>query len=130
MAVVLVADDDATVRAVVRDLLREELAAGVVEARDGYEAILWLQENAADLVVLDLHMPRVDGWGVLHWLKSARRTATMPVVVLTALDGEDVLAGVARRPDAVFGKPFDLDAFVATVAELLARTDAAPTTLH
>jgi CheY-like chemotaxis protein len=126
MAVVLVADDSAMVRAVVRDLLRDELAVRVVEARDGYEAILWLQEHAADLVLLDLRMPRVDGWGVLHWLKSARRTAATPVIVLTALDAEHALDGVDRPPDAVFGKPFDMDALVATVAELLARASAAP----
>jgi CheY-like chemotaxis protein len=128
MAVVLVADDDATVRVVVRDLLQEQLAAHVVEARDGYEAILWLQENRVDLVLLDLRMPRVDGWGLLHWLKSASRTAGTPVIVMTALDARNALAGVDRPPDAVFGKPFDPDAFVTTVAELLARAGAAPTT--
>jgi DNA-binding response OmpR family regulator len=128
MAVVLVADDDETVRSIVRDVLQERLAAHVVEVRDGYEAILWLQEQPCDLVLLDLRMPRVDGWGVLHWLKSARRTAATPVAVITALDAGRALAGIDRLPDAVFGKPFELDAFVATVAELLARAGAAPTT--
>jgi CheY-like chemotaxis protein len=122
MALVLVVDDDPAMRSLVRDVLEAEpeLAVRVREARDGYEALLWLREEPADLVLLDLRMPRVDGWGVLTWLKSSARTASIPVVVLTALDPVIALREVGRGPDRVLAKPFDLDALVETVAALLA----------
>lgn len=116
MAVVLVVDDDPAVRALVRELLETELSVRVREARDGYEAILWLREERPDLVLLDLRMPRIDGWGVLCWLKSSARTAAIPVVVLTALEPAAALRGVGRGPDGVLAKPFDLDALTGIVA--------------
>jgi CheY-like chemotaxis protein len=118
---VLVVDDDPTVRALVRDVLEAEpeLAVRVREARDGYEALLWLREELPDLVLLDLRMPRVDGWGVLAWLKASARTAAIPVVVLTALEPAAALRGVGRGPDGVLAKPFDVDALVGTVAAAL-----------
>ncbi|HEY3079981.1 MAG TPA: response regulator [Chloroflexota bacterium] len=121
MALVLVVDDDPAIRALVREVLEAApgLAVRVREARDGYEALLWLREEPADLILLDLRMPRVDGWGVLLWLKSNARTAAIPVVVLTALDPATALRGVARGPDGVLAKPFDLDALVGTVAAAL-----------
>jgi CheY-like chemotaxis protein len=125
VAVVLVVDDDAAVRAVVRDVLEAALPVRVEEARDGYEAILWLREARADLVLLDLRMPRIDGWGVLHWLKSSRRTARIPVVALTALDFAGTLRGVERAPNGVLRKPFDIASLLSIVTATLAAAPAA-----
>jgi two-component system cell cycle response regulator len=121
MAVVLVVDDDPAVRALIKEVLEAEagLSVRVREARDGYEALLWLREEPVDLILLDLRMPRVDGWGVLIWLKSSARTATIPVVVLTALDPATVLRDIGRGPDGVLPKPFDIETLVRTVTEAL-----------
>jgi two-component system cell cycle response regulator len=119
VAVVLVVDDDPAVRALVRGVLEAELAIRVREAGDGYAALLWMREERPDLVLLDLRMPRIDGWVLLRWLKSSARTAAIPVVVLTALEPADALRGVERAPDSVLRKPFDVDALVGVVAATL-----------
>jgi len=127
---VLVVDDDPTHRALVGEVLATELGARIVEARDGYEALLRLQEARPDLVVLDLRMPRVDGLGVLRWLASNRRCAAVPVIVMTALEPCASLAG--REPAVVhtLRKPFDLDELASAARTALAArpTRAEPAT--
>ena len=126
MAAVLVVDDDPAHRVLVGDLLSSELGLRVVEARDGYEALLRLQEARPDLIVLDLWMPRVDGLGVLRWLGASRRRAPIPVIVLTAVEPCPVLGELKANVAGVVRKPFDLDDLVGLArAALGARPSAA-----
>jgi len=118
---VLVADDDPDVRDLVRQVLGDDLDVRVDEARDGYEAILWIRDARPDALVLDVRMPRVDGRGVLHWLKSSPSTAAIPVLLLTALEPAGALQGVERGADRVLRKPFELAELVGAVGALLAR---------
>ncbi|QHT56107.1 response regulator [Cellulomonas sp. H30R-01] len=82
---VLVVDDDDAARAVVRGLLAPS-AAEVVEARDGAEALDVLAAGAADVVLMDVRMPGVDGVTALHALRSDARWGTLPVVLMSTLD--------------------------------------------
>jgi two-component system chemotaxis response regulator CheY len=116
---VLVADDDEDVRALVHDALVAELGVRVEGARDGFEAILRTRDARPDLIVLDLRMPRVDGWGVLQWLKSRPETASVPVLLLAVIEPAGALQGAERGADRVLPKPFDVDDLVAAVAALL-----------
>src|ERR1700688_2471186 len=80
---ILVADDTGNGREVVKTVL-ENSGYQVFEAQDGVEALASAQANQPDLIILDLHMPRLDGFGVIEALRREERFATTPVVALTA----------------------------------------------
>jgi DNA-binding response OmpR family regulator len=112
-SVILVVEDNADLRRMFRTALLFE-GFEVQEAGDGYEALRLLEQGAAELVVLDLRMPLVDGLTVLEDMKDKRR---VPVVVVTASD-EDV-----SRFDieCVLKKPVHPDQLIATVKACLAK---------
>ncbi len=110
---VLVADDDDELRALVVETLRSD-GYVVVEARDGEEVLSLLAETLGDpaarpdVLVVDVRMPRLSGFGVLEELRRAR--VRLPVVMMTGFAPESVEI-VARRLGAagVLRKPFDVD---------------------
>ena len=118
MARVLVVDDDVTVREVVVSYLR---AAGhtVVEAADGADALRAMRSEPADLVVLDLMMPGIDGLEVCRRL---RATTDVPIIMLTALGAEvDRVVGLESGADDYVTKPFSPRELVLRVEALLRR---------
>ncbi len=119
MARVLVVDDDATVREVVVDYLR---AAGheVSEAIDGAGALESVRKAGADLVVLDVMMPGLDGLEVCRRL---RRLSDVPIVLLTALGSEqDRVVGLEIGADDYVTKPFSPRELVLRVDSILRRS--------
>ena len=123
MAHVLVVDDDQTVREVVVTYLR---AAGhdVSEASDGAEAIALHRRARADLVVLDLMMPGMDGLEVCRRLRLA---GDVPVIMLTALGNEqDRVLGLETGADDYVTKPFSPRELVLRVDSILRRSTTAP----
>jgi DNA-binding response OmpR family regulator len=118
MARVLVVDDDHTVREVVVSYLR----AGrhdVDEAADGETALESMRARPADLVVLDLMLPGIDGLEVCRRL---RETSDVPVIMLTALGGEtDRVVGLERGADDYVTKPFSPRELVLRVDSVLRR---------
>jgi two-component system, cell cycle response regulator DivK len=80
---VLVADDKESSRELVRTVL-ERCGYEVMEAADGAEAVELARANAPDLVLLDLHMPVLDGFGAIFLLRAEPRFAATPVVALSA----------------------------------------------
>ena len=119
---VLVIDDEADVRLLYRVNLRH---AGfeVLEADDGERGIAAALEHLPDVVVLDLMMPRVDGFDVLRALRSHEDAREMPVLVLTA----DSRSDHHRRcyelgADDVMTKPFLPDALMRGVSRMLDMT--------
>ena len=118
MSCVLVVDDDPTVREVVVSYLQ---AAGhvVLEAPDGATALRLFDEHAADLLVLDLMLPDVDGLEVCRRVRSRR---DVPVIMLTALGGEaDRVVGLERGADDYVTKPFSPRELVLRVESVLRR---------
>ena len=83
MKTVLIADDKATGRELVRTVLEKE-GFTVIEASDGLEAVRAAEENQPDLIILDLHMPGLDGFGVIQQLRRDQRFAATPIMALTA----------------------------------------------
>ena len=82
-----------------RRLYAEQLAISgfdVIEAEDGLEAIAHTTSRAPDVVLMDLSLPRVDGWEATRRLKNDDRTAHIPVVALTAHDGAGELERATR----------------------------------
>lgn len=123
MSSILIVDDDADIRL----LLRLELSAEghhIVEAHDGEVALAAIEADRPDLVVLDMMMPVLDGWGVLDALDI---DAAPPIVVITAMasDGDRHIADLLEKGALdVIAKPFDPGWLVRLVdAVLLVEND-------
>ena len=95
-------------------------------APDGVEALERVREAAPDLVLLDVMMPRLDGWEVLAALQEDEATRDIPVVMLTALaDERDVIRGHLTGAVRYVTKPFDMTSLLRTVEEALEPLDPA-----
>ncbi|OGT94557.1 MAG: hypothetical protein A2083_02475, partial [Gemmatimonadetes bacterium GWC2_71_9] len=118
---VLLADDEDKLRRVMKDLLERE-GYTVAEARDGVQALDQVDRFGPDVVVLDLNLPGLDGYGVLSYLRSRQATANIPVIVLTAKGDEDNEVRVFELgADDFLTKPFRARALSARLDVLLNR---------
>jgi CheY-like chemotaxis protein len=120
MARVLVVDDSEEIRSVLRLTLELE-GYQVLEARDGEEA-LQVQLAGADVMLLDVMMPVLDGWGVLAGLRSRRGRGFPRVIMLTAKAGEKDRQRALRQGAVAFiPKPFDSDEVLREVGRVAAQ---------
>ena len=118
---ILVVDDEARMRKLVKDFLIKK-DYEVIEAADGQEAVdVFFDQNDISLVILDVMMPKMDGWEVL---KEIRAYSKIPVIVLTAKgDERDELKGFDSGADEYISKPFSPKILVARVDALLRRSN-------
>ncbi|MDQ4079117.1 MAG: type II/IV secretion system protein, partial [Gemmatimonadota bacterium] len=120
-ATVLLVEDEEPLRRVLRDLLERE-GFNVLEAGDGVLALDAVDRGAPDIVVLDLNLPRLDGYGVLSHLRARPATAHLPVIVLTAKGDEESEVRVFEYGASDFlTKPFRPRALSARITALLGR---------
>ena len=122
---ILVVDDEARMRKLVRDFLTNK-GFTVIEAGDGEEAVdtFFAQKDIA-LVLLDVMMPKMDGWEVL---KTIRKYSQVPVIMLTARSEErDELQGFSLGVDEYISKPFSPSILVARVDAILRRSNVVST---
>lgn len=119
---ILLVEDEGPLRTVMKDLLERD-GFSVIEAADGIEALEEIDHSAPDVVLLDLHLPRLDGFGVLTRLRSRLQTSKIPVVVLTARgDEENEVRVFENGADDFLTKPFRARALIARIRALLRRT--------
>ena len=116
---ILIADDHDDNRELLQILLA---GAGyeVREARDGSECLAIAREHLPDLIVMDLSMPGLDGWGVFRELKADKRTVEIPCMAVTAHADLDRGAALKTGFNAYVSKPFSSEDLLETVASLLA----------
>lgn len=121
MKKILIADDEPRMRKLVVDFLKKE-GYSTVEAADGAEALeLFYDKGKFDLVILDVMMPKNDGWTVCRALKKSEK---VPVIMLTARGEEsDELFGFELGADEYIKKPFSPRVLVARVNALLKRNE-------
>ena len=118
---VLLVDDEDSLRKVMRDLLERD-GYEVTEARDGVQALDQVDRVGPDIIVLDLNLPGLDGYGVLSHLRSRPATANIPVIVLTAKGDEDNEVRVFELGASDFlTKPFRARALSARLEAVLGR---------
>ena len=120
---VLVVDDDADIRALATKALSQD-GHTVSQAGSGREALALIASNVPDLLVLDLLMPEQGGLEILQILRSQPATATMPVVVLTAMGDEiNTRSSFALGASDYVTKPFSIPQLAARVRACLARSE-------
>ena len=118
---VLLVDDEDSLRKVMKDLLERD-GYIVTEARDGVQALDQVDRVGPDIIVLDLNLPGLDGYGVLSHLRSRPATANIPVIVLTAKGDEDNEVRVFELgADDFLTKPFRARALSARLEAVLGR---------
>ena len=124
MARILIADDEARMRKLVKDFLVRN-GHTVLEAENGEQAVeIMFGDNKVDLILLDVMMPKMDGWQVLSTIRSVSK---VPVIMLTAKSEErDELRGFSLGVDEYVTKPFSPKVLVARVEALLRRTNGDP----
>ena len=117
---ILVVDDESRMRKLVSDFLVKSQYQ-VVEAENGREALdVFFAENDIDLVILDVMMPRMDGWQAC---REIRAVSKVPIIMLTAKSDErDELLGFVLGVDEYISKPFSPKILVARVGAILRRT--------
>ena len=117
---ILVVDDESRMRKLVKDFLTRE-GYMVVEAGDGMEAMdIFYAEKEIALVILDVMMPKMDGWQVC---REIRESSKVPIIMLTARSEErDELQGFELGVDEYISKPFSPKILVARVNAILRRT--------
>jgi DNA-binding response OmpR family regulator len=127
MAEILVVDDDPDIRALIR-LTLESYGHLVREAGDGFEALDALEERPPEGMVLDVMMPRMDGYGVLRAMRQRDLAPATRVLILTCKTEErDFMRGWELGADDYQTKPFEPDVLAEQVTKLL-RTSTE--TLH
>ena len=116
---ILAIEDEVDLLASLAKALREEGYA-VDTAADGEDGLYKAENNPYDAIVLDVMLPRIDGWEVLERLRKSKKT---PVLMLTARDAlRDRVRGLDSGADDYLVKPFDLDELLARIRAIIRRS--------
>lgn len=125
---ILIADDSPTVTGILNFIFSEE-GFSVETAADGVEAIRRFYQNPPNVLVLDIEMPRMNGYQVCRIIKDDPDTAAIPVVMLTSRDLQsDRFRGLASGADTYLVKNLEDDLLLTTVREIIARQASGPFT--
>lgn len=120
---VLVVDDTPSELEILSRIL-QQANFEVMQAKDGEEAIGLIEEEPPDLVVLDVIMPRMNGFEVIRELRANHKTEKLPVVFCSQKNTEiDLTWGMDLGADAYLTKPIDSQQFLNTVKRLLSLND-------
>jgi len=118
---ILTADDSASMRQIVH-LSLARAGFGVVEAHDGKDALVRLQQQRVDMVITDLNMPNLDGIGLIRAVRAMEGYQFVPIVMLTTESHPDrKQAGKAAGASGWITKPFVPEQLVSVVHRLLGR---------
>lgn len=120
-SIVLVVEDDATLSDVVTTALADD-GYRVLTAKNGHEAIAFMQRRPPDAIVLDLMLPQLDGWQVVRWCRTHAATSALPIIIVTgapnALEDGNIQSLVFLE------KPFDLNILLVLVEDAVSSSVA------
>jgi DNA-binding response OmpR family regulator len=121
MATILVADDEQDIRELVAYRLSRS-GYRIIEARDGEEAFQLAADQTLDMAVLDVMMPRLNGFDLTQRLRRTPGTEWMPILLMSASVQEaDISRGFAAGADGYLTKPFTPNQLLTRVREVLSR---------
>jgi len=124
---ILIVEDDESIARLI-DIHLQRVGYQTTMCDDGLDAQDLLQEKDFDVVVLDRMLPGKRGLDLLRWLRGVEKTATLPVLMVTALTmTEERVRGLNEGADDYLGKPFEPEELVARVAALLRRSKSVAT---
>ena len=122
MARILITDDSADIRQLLSALMVEE-GHKVLVASDGMKALEVIDTELPDLMILDVMMPNLDGYGVLREMNERNVTSDVKILILTAKTAEaDWVRGYKLGADQYLTKPFGSDELIESVNDLLATS--------
>jgi chemosensory pili system protein ChpA (sensor histidine kinase/response regulator) len=117
----MVVDDSITVRRVTQRLL-ERNGMRVLTARDGMDAVTLLQDHVPDIILLDIEMPRMDGYEVAAHVRNDPRLRDVPIIMITSRSGEKHRArAIEIGVDDYLGKPYQEAQLLDAIAPLVER---------
>jgi len=120
---ILVVDDFATMRRIIRNLLRDSDLKNVTEAEDGEAALKILQESTIDLVITDWSMPNMTGIDLLRSIRADEYLKTIPVLLVTAeAKREQILEAVTLGVNGYIIKPFTAETLKEKLEKILLKT--------
>ncbi|MGB9742973.1 MAG: response regulator transcription factor [candidate division WOR-3 bacterium] len=123
---ILVVEDEPNLRELVKARL-EQSGYEVVTAADGFNAIVQARKVKPDLIILDLMIPKMDGYTVCRTIKSTADLNRIPIIMFTARTSpDDVRRGKDMGADAYITKPFNPETLLGKIQELLAPPGPAP----
>lgn len=115
---ILLADDERSLRELLR-VLFEGAGYEFIEAEDGKNALEQIKKSKPDLIILDVNMPKMNGFQVLEHIKKDSKTRDIPVVMLTTrAEQEDIETGMELNADQYIPKPFDSKKILLTVENI------------
>ena len=119
MSKILIVEDDLSIQALLHDFI-QEAGHSVVLASDGVEALAKYSGQDFDLVLLDIMLPKIDGYGVCEVI---RQKSDVPIIMLTAQDGEEnQIRGLDLQADDYITKPFSMPVLLRKIAAVLRRS--------
>lgn len=119
MSKILIVEDDPSIQALLHDFIKEA-GHSVALAADGVEALAKYSQQDFDLVLLDIMLPKIDGYGVCEVI---RQKSDVPIIMLTALDSEEnQIKGLDLQADDYITKPFSMPVLLRKIGAVLRRS--------
>jgi len=119
---ILVVDDESSIRCLLSDILTSE-GFEVTEAKDGQESLEQMETKSFDLVITDIHMPRLDGIAMLRQMDKAGRKEKVIIMTANPSDKRLLYANMPRRVVTQLSKPFRIDNFLDLVIATTTDTE-------
>jgi two-component system chemotaxis response regulator CheY len=120
MKAILIVEDSATTRSLIRAVVEEAGSFETIEAATGFEALKYLPSRTFDLIITDINMPDINGLELLNFVKTNPRYSQIPIIIIsTEKSEEDRKRGLAIGAAAYISKPFKAKELQDTVKQVL-----------
>ncbi len=117
---ILIVDDSATMRRIIRNNLKAMGYEAVVEAENGQSALARIASDGVDFVIADWAMPIMDGLELVRSIRSNPRHATLPILMITAADqADDIVQAIQANVNGYIVKPFEPDTLKLKIEQIL-----------